>query len=61
MDFHKELEVNKLVAEEKTNEFLKLMKHNEYCAVDQLKNTVAKISIMSLILSSERIIMVCKR
>ena len=53
MGFEKELEVNKPVIEEETNEFLKLMKHSEYCVVDQLKKTPAKISIMSLILSSE--------
>ena len=41
------------MTEEETNEFLKLMKHSEYCIVDQLKKTPAKISIMSLILSSE--------
>jgi hypothetical protein len=29
------------------------MKHSEYCIVDQLKRTPAKISIMSLILSFE--------
>ena len=51
--FEKELEVNKPVIEEETNEFLKQMKHSEYCVVDQLKKTPAKISIMSLILSSE--------
>ena len=51
--FEKELEVNKPMTEEETNEFLKLMKHSEYCVVDQLKKTPAKISIMSLILSSE--------
>ena len=53
VDLDKELEVNKPVTEEETNEFLKLMKHSEYCIVDQLKKTLAKISIMSLILSSE--------
>jgi len=53
IDFDKELEVNKLVTEEETNEFLKVMKHSEYCIVDQLKKTPAKISIMSLIPSSE--------
>jgi hypothetical protein len=52
VDLNKELEVNKPVTEEETNEFLKLMKHSEYCIVDQLK-TPAKISIMSLILNSE--------
>lgn len=36
-DLDKELEVNKLVIEEEASEFLKLMKYNEYCIVDQLK------------------------
>jgi len=53
LDLDKELEVNKPVTEEETNEFLKLMKYSEYCIVDQLKKTPAKISIMSLILNSE--------
>ncbi|XP_073261622.1 uncharacterized protein [Populus alba] len=53
LDLDKEFEVNKPVTEEETNEFLKLMKHSEYSIVDQLKKTPAKISIMSLILSSE--------
>ncbi|XP_073264252.1 uncharacterized protein [Populus alba] len=53
LDLDKEFEVNKPVTEEETNEFLKLMKHSEYCIVDQLKKTPAKISIMSLILNSE--------
>ena len=34
MDFDNELKVNKLVTEEETNEFLKLMKHSEYYVVD---------------------------
>ena len=53
VDLNKELEVNKPVTKEETNEFLKLLKHSEYCIVDQLKKTPAKISIMSLILNSE--------
>jgi len=54
IDFNKELKVNKLVIEKETNEFLKLMKHNEYCIVDQLKKTPpTKIFIISFILSSE--------
>ena len=53
MDFDKELEVNKPVTEEETNKFLRLMEHNEYYVVDQLKKNPAKISIMSLILNSE--------
>ena len=51
LDLDKEFEVNKPVTEEETNEILKLMKHSEYCIVDQLKKTPAKISIMSLILN----------
>jgi hypothetical protein len=39
--------------EEEVNEFLKLMKHSEYSVVDQLKNTSARISLLSLILSLE--------
>jgi len=53
LDLDKELEVNKPVTKEETNEFLKLMKHSECCMVDQLKKTPAKISIMSLILRSK--------
>ena len=53
LDLDKELEVNKPVTEEETNEFLKLMKHGDYCIMDQLKKTPAKISIMLLILNSE--------
>ncbi|XP_061979625.1 uncharacterized protein LOC133700079 [Populus nigra] len=53
VDLGKELEVNKPVTEEESNEFLKLIKHSEYCIVDQLKKTPARISLMSLILSSE--------
>jgi len=45
--------INKLVMEEETNEILKLMKHNEYIVVEQLKKTIARISLLSLILSSE--------
>ncbi|XP_073268737.1 uncharacterized protein [Populus alba] len=46
-------EVNKPVSDEEANEFLKLMKHSEYSVVDQLKKTPARISLLSLILSSE--------
>jgi archaellum biogenesis ATPase FlaH len=47
-------EVNKSVSdEEEVNEFLKLMKHSEYSVVDQLKNTSARISLLSLMLSLE--------
>jgi hypothetical protein len=51
VDLNKEIEVNKLVTEEESNEFLKLIKHNEYCIIDQLKRTLARISLMSLMLS----------
>ena len=46
-------EVNKPVTEEETNEFLKLLKHNKYNIVEQLKKTLVRISLLSLILSSE--------
>jgi len=45
--------INKLVMEEETNEILKLMKHSEYIVVEQLKKTIARISLLFLILSSE--------
>jgi hypothetical protein len=46
-------EVNKLVSDEKSSEFLKLVKHNEYSMVDQLKKTLVMISLLLLVLSSE--------
>ena len=46
-------EINKPITKEETNEFLKLMKHSEYSVVEQLKKTPARISLLSLILSSE--------
>jgi hypothetical protein len=46
-------EVNKLVNDEKASEFLKLVKHNEYSMVDQLKKTLVMISLLLLVLSSE--------
>jgi hypothetical protein len=46
-------EINKPVSDEEANEFLKLMRHNEYSVVDQLKKTPARISLLSLMLSSE--------
>jgi len=46
-------EVNKLVSDEKASEFLKLVKHNEYGMVDQLKKTLVMISLLLLVLSSE--------
>jgi hypothetical protein len=53
VNLDKEIEVNKPVTKEESNEFLKLIKHSEYCIVDQLKRTPARISLMSLILSFE--------
>jgi len=53
VDFDKALEVNKPVTKDESNEFLKLIKHSEYCIVDQLKKTSTRISLMSLILSFE--------
>ena len=46
-------EVNKLVSDEKSSEFLKLVKHNEYSMVDQLKKTLVMISLLLLVLSSK--------
>jgi len=40
MDLDKEIKVNKPVTEEESNEFLKMIKHSEYCIVDQLKRTL---------------------
>jgi hypothetical protein len=34
-------------------EFLKLIKHNEYSMIEQLKKTLVRISLMSLNLSYE--------
>jgi len=53
IDLNKELKVNKPITEEESNEFLKLIKHNEYCIVDQLKKTPTRISLISLTLSSK--------
>lgn len=40
-------EINKPITEEETNDLLKLIKHNEYSVVEQLKRTPAKISLLS--------------
>jgi hypothetical protein len=53
VDVDQELEVNMPVTKEESNEFLKLIKHSEYCIVDQLKKTPARISLMIVILGSE--------
>jgi len=47
------IEVNKMISKEEAGEFLKLMKHNEYSVVKKLKKTLTRISLLSLILSSE--------
>ena len=54
VDVIKDIEIDKLVSKEEVSEFLKLMKHNEYSVVKQLKKTPVRISLMSLILSSKR-------
>jgi len=53
MNLTKTYEANKPISEEEVIEFLKLMKHNEYSVVDQLKMTPSIISLISLILSSK--------
>jgi len=45
------MEINKTMSEEEANEFIKLIKHNEYNVVKKLKKTPARISPMSFILS----------
>lgn len=45
------MEINKTMSEEEANEFIKLIKHNEYNVVEKLKKTPARTSLMSLILS----------
>jgi hypothetical protein len=47
------MEINKLISEEKTGDFLKPMKHIEYSVVKQLKKTSARISLVSLFMSFE--------
>ncbi|KAK8707142.1 hypothetical protein V6N13_058206 [Hibiscus sabdariffa] len=46
-------EINELVREEDAREFLKFIKHNEYNVVEQLHKQPARISILTLLLSSE--------
>lgn len=46
-------EVNKIVTKDEANEFLELMKYSEYNVVEQLEKTPARISLLSLILSSK--------
>jgi hypothetical protein len=47
------MKINEPMSEEEAEEFLKLMKNNEYSMVKQLKKTPVRISLMSFILSSE--------
>jgi Tfp pilus assembly pilus retraction ATPase PilT len=52
-------EVSKPITEERINEFLKLIKHSEYSVVQQLKKTLAKISLLPL--TPSHIERLCKR
>ncbi|XP_012466258.1 uncharacterized protein LOC105784884 [Gossypium raimondii] len=45
--------VNEPIKEEEANEFLKFLKHSEYSVVEQLCKQLARISILTLLLSSE--------
>ena len=45
--------VKKAVNEREATEFLKFIKHSEYCIVDQLSKQAAKISVLSLLFNSE--------
>ncbi|XP_040950327.1 uncharacterized protein [Gossypium hirsutum] len=45
--------VNEPVKEEEAKEFLKFLKHSEYSVVEQLRKQLARISILTLLLSSE--------
>jgi intein-encoded DNA endonuclease-like protein len=47
--FGKNRTETKMITPKENNEFLKLMKHSEYSVVEQLKKTLAKISMLSLI------------
>ncbi|XP_040932084.1 uncharacterized protein [Gossypium hirsutum] len=48
-----EVLVNEPVKEEEAREFLKFMKHSEYSVVEQLRKQPARISVFTLLLSSE--------
>ena len=45
--------VNKLVIKKEACEFLKFVKHSEYCIVKQLNKMPARISLLSLVYNSE--------
>lgn len=44
---------NKPITKEEAEEFFRMVKHNEYSIMDQLKKALAKISLSSLIMSSK--------
>ncbi|KAK9016080.1 hypothetical protein V6N11_007163 [Hibiscus sabdariffa] len=46
--------INEPVTEEQAQEFLRFLKHSEYDVVEQLKKLPARISILELLLSSEK-------
>ncbi|XP_040934483.1 uncharacterized protein [Gossypium hirsutum] len=46
--------INEPVTEKKAREFLKFLKHNEYNVVEQLHKQPARISVLALLLSSEK-------
>ncbi|XP_022751308.1 uncharacterized protein LOC111300005, partial [Durio zibethinus] len=53
LDTTLEKEWQKSVSESEAGEFLKLIKHSEYSVVEQLNKMPARISLLSLLLSSE--------
>ncbi|KAA3477991.1 hypothetical protein EPI10_011835 [Gossypium australe] len=48
-----ELPIKEPVKQEETKEFLKFLKHSEYCVVEQLHKQPASISVLALLQSSE--------
>ena len=52
-EFTKNDEINKPISKEESTKLLKLMKQNEYNMVEQVRISLAQISILSLILSLE--------
>ncbi|KAK8623538.1 hypothetical protein V6N13_118421 [Hibiscus sabdariffa] len=53
LDNELELEYHKPVKESKAKEFLKILKHSDFNVVEQLNKLPARISMLSLLLSSE--------
>ncbi|XP_031737546.1 uncharacterized protein LOC116402435 [Cucumis sativus] len=49
----KDIECKKPVTDEAANEFLKIVKQSEYKIIEQMHNTPARISLLSLFLNSE--------